>query len=92
MKKYTLYKVSLLLGLLFIIIGALFKIMHFPGGSTFLMIGMITSFVFIIIALEDIYADKNNSPLEKLIWLIAFILLSIVTGTVYYFIKIKSKT
>ncbi len=90
--KKTLYKISLSISLVLITIGALFKIMHYPGASLLLFLGMIISFIFIIIALEEIFIDKNNSQFEKLLWLIAFIFFSFITGTVYYFNNKKPKT
>ena len=92
MNKVTLYKISLSISLILITIGALFKITHYPGASFMLLLGMVVSFIFIIIALEEIFVDKSNSQFEKLLWLIAFIFLSLITGTVYYFNNIKSKT
>ncbi len=92
MNKVTLYKISISTSLILITIGALFKIMHYPGAGLMLLLGMVASFIFIIIALEEIFVDKSNSQLEKLLWLIAFIFLSLITGIVYYFNSIKSKT
>jgi uncharacterized membrane protein (DUF373 family) len=66
--------------------------MHYPGASPMLLLGMVISFIFIIIALKEIFVDKSNSKFEKLLWLIAFIFLSLITGIVYYFNNIKSKT
>jgi hypothetical protein len=48
--KYKIPLVLFLLGMVITIIGALFKIMHWPGASIMLVVGMLTE-AFSIIAL-----------------------------------------
>ena len=47
-KQYTVPLVLFLLGMAITIIGALFKIMHWPGANFMLTIGMLTEAIAII--------------------------------------------
>jgi hypothetical protein len=47
-KKYLLPLILFLLGIAITIIGALFKIMHWPGANFILIIGMLTEAIAII--------------------------------------------
>lgn len=48
MKKYTIPLILFLLGMTITIIGALFKLMHWPGANIILIIGMLTEAIAII--------------------------------------------
>jgi hypothetical protein len=47
-KQYTVPLVLFLLGMVITIIGALFKLMHWPGANFMLIIGMLTEAIAII--------------------------------------------
>ncbi|TDR25541.1 GldL-related protein [Flavobacterium cheniae] len=47
-KQYTIPLVLFLLGMAITIIGALFKIMHWPGANFMLTIGMLTEAIALI--------------------------------------------
>jgi hypothetical protein len=47
-KKYIVPLVLFLLGMVITIIGALFKLMHWPGANFMLMIGMLSEAIAII--------------------------------------------
>ena len=47
-KHYKLTLVLFLLGMIITIIGALFKLMHWPGANFMLIIGMLTEAIAII--------------------------------------------
>ena len=47
-KRYLLPLILFLLGIAITIIGALFKIMHWPGANFILIIGMLTEAIAII--------------------------------------------
>ena len=47
-KKYIVPLVLFLLGMVITIIGALFKLMHWPGANFLLIIGMLTEAIAII--------------------------------------------
>jgi hypothetical protein len=71
------------------IIGAMFKIMHWPGASTLLIIGLLTSLIYILIALFKIFQIENKSVIEKLLWLIGFICFSWIVGLIYYYSELR---
>ena len=48
MKKYRIPLILFLLGMTITIIGALFKLMHWPGANIMLIIGMLTEAIAII--------------------------------------------
>ncbi len=83
------YKPSLIISLMITIIGAMFKIMHWPGASTLLIIGLLTSLIYILIALFKIYQIENKSVIEKLLWLIGFICFSWIVGLIYYYSELR---
>jgi hypothetical protein len=86
-----LYKTFLILSALITVIGALFKIQHWPAGSLLISVGLLLCLVYIIIALIQLFESKEKSLLEKLLWLIGFIALTWIAGIVYYFVEIKKQ-
>ena len=74
-----------------IIIGAMFKIQHWPGGGILLSIGLLTSLIYIIIGLIEIYKTENKSLMEKLFWIIGFIIVPWIVGFIYYYSELKPK-
>ncbi len=86
-----IYKLSLIISLIITIIGAMFKIMHWPGASVLLTIGLLTSLIYILIALFTIYQTKNKTMIEKLLWLIGFVCFSWIVGLIYYYTELKQK-
>lgn len=91
MTRYMIrfYKPSLIISLMITIIGAMFKIMHWPEASTLLIIGLLTSLIYILIALFKIYQIENKSVIEKLLWLIGFICFSWIVGLIYYYSELR---
>lgn len=90
MDKIKLYKFSLLLSIPVIIIGALFKIQHWPSASLIMSIGLFISLIYIVIGLIDVYKNDNKMLPEKLMWLIGFLMIPMITGLIYY-LRMTSK-
>lgn len=65
------------------------KITHSQGAETFLIIGLITTLVFIVSAIIEVRTSKRIDQTEKTMWTIAFILVSGIAGLVYFFIGRK---
>jgi len=86
-----LYKTSLMISIAITIIGAMFKIMHWPGASLLLSLGLLLSLIYIVIALIEIYKTESKSLVEKVVWLIGFIVFSWIVGLIYYFVELKPK-
>lgn len=89
MTRFRLYKFALILSLVATITGAMFKIQHWPGSSLLLSIGVFTSLIYIVIGLFEIYKTESKSVIEKLFWLVVFVVFSPLTGLIYYFSELK---
>jgi len=83
MNANKIIPISFTISFIISIFGALFKIMHWPGASMLLLIGLLTSAVFIITALYEVYNSKNINSNEKLMWTIGFLCLGSIGGLVY---------
>lgn len=57
-KKYLLPFIIFLIGMILTIIGSLFKIMHWPGASIMLVIGMLSEAAALIILIVTILKNK----------------------------------
>ena len=57
-KQYTVPLVLFLLGMAITIIGALFKLMHWPGANFMLIIGMIAEAIAILTLIVTILKKK----------------------------------
>jgi general stress protein CsbA len=73
------------------LIGILFKIQHWSGSETFLDIGYILGLGYMAIGSYNVFISKEKTGLEKLGWLIGFLILSIIAGFIYYHFEVKSK-
>lgn len=58
-KQYAIPFALFLFGLMITIIGALFKIMHWPGASLMLIIGSLTEALAIIILIVSIFKNMK---------------------------------
>jgi uncharacterized membrane protein YdjX (TVP38/TMEM64 family) len=65
------------------IVGALYKIMHWPYANILLTIGIVISLVYVVLCLMEISNSKQVNGLEKLMWLVGFIFISQIAGLVY---------
>ena len=91
MRNLYLYKISLIISLSIIIVGIIFKILHFPYAEAILLIGQILGLLYTIIGLVCIYKSADISIYEKIFWTIGFIIFSLGFGLYYYFKEIKPK-
>lgn len=57
--KYKISLVLFLIGMIISILGALFKVMHWPGASIILIIGMVSEIIALI---SLIIAILKNNP------------------------------
>ena len=95
MKKDTVIKVSFVLGLLLTMVGAMLKILHEPNSEPFLIIGIIASIIYIVLAIYEIRTSTRIDRTEKTMWTLAFIFMSGFTGLIYFIMgrkRIISKT
>lgn len=83
-----LFKISLILSVPISIVGALFKLMHWPGSNNLLLIGSLCSLVYSVIALYLIFKSRKPA-IAKILWLIAFICISLIAGIIFYAVEIR---
>jgi ABC-type polysaccharide/polyol phosphate export permease len=84
MNKVTVFKVSLILTIVLNVLGAYFKIAHYPHGTLLLSVSFIASLVFVISGLIDVFKNDNCKTHEKIMWTVGFIFLSWIAGLLYY--------
>jgi len=84
MNKVTLYKASLILTAILCLVGAFFKIQHYPYGNILLTMGKAISLVVMFLCLTDIYKDDHYNTSERFLWTIGFIFLSWISGVLYF--------
>ncbi|MGQ2984627.1 GldL-related protein [Flavobacterium sp.] len=63
--KYWVIIVIVLIGLMITIVGALFKIMHWPGASLMLIVGMGLKALGILLLLIKVVMARNSNSLLK---------------------------
>lgn len=68
------------------LIGAFLKMMHLPGGEPFIITSLVLTAVWIVSGLSEIYSSNQITYNEKVLWTLGFILLSSITGFLYFFI------
>ena len=83
MKVGTIVKVSFVLSLILVIVGALLKILHYRDLETLLVVGVVLGLIFIVSSLYEVRTSKRINSSEKTLWTIAFIFMSGITGLVY---------
>ena len=83
MNMNTLLKTSFFGMLCITIMGACFKIMHMQGADVLLIIGLISSVVFIATALYEINTSANIDAREKLMWTIGLMFMTGIAGIFY---------
>lgn len=88
-QKMTLssfFKPAFLLSLLAMLTGTLLKMMHLPGGQYFFIVSLVLTVAWGIIGLYEIYSSNRITTSEKIMWTIGFILLSTISGLLYFFV------
>lgn len=89
MQTGTVLKLSLIVGFILTIIGAWLKIIKEPSGQPLLVAALVVTLVFIVTALYEVLTSRRINRSEKLLWTIAFIVMSGLTGLVYIFFERK---
>lgn len=83
MTRKTALSILLVLSLVLVIIGALFRISHWPYGRLILSCGTISAFVFVLICLVEVIKSDNIRANEKLMWSVGFLFFGLFTGIIY---------
>ena len=88
-RKKDLFKKAFAIAFFFSIIGALLKINHTENSSIFLIIGIISTLVYIIIGIYEVNNSTKIRNSEKVLWTIGFLVFSFFVG-IYYFMNRKN--
>jgi hypothetical protein len=83
MKNKQILNISFILSFVIVIIGALFKIMHYPGAQLLLIAGLISMLVFCYVAISEIKSSTKIDGSKKFMWIFGLIFFGTITGLVY---------
>ena len=83
MKLRSILILSFFLGLIFVFIGAYLQITHAEGANIWLTIGLLASLVFMLISIYEVMSSTYINQSEKIMWVVGFIFLGLITGIVY---------
>lgn len=83
MGNKQILNVSLVFSVIITIVGALFKIMHYPYSQLFLATGFVAMLVFCIVAISEIKSSTKINQSEKFMWIFGLIFIGSVTSLVY---------
>jgi len=84
MKKITIYKLSLWIGICFYIIGFYLKRSENIFGDFLLGSGAIFAITIVVLGLKDIYANERINSNERIMWLVGFIFILPIVGILYF--------
>lgn len=83
MKKDQLLKISFLISVVGILIGAALKIMHSPTAELLLQIAISFYLLFAALVLFEIYKSNRIEKIEKIMWTIGLLFLGSIAGILY---------
>ena len=82
-EKKNLFKKAFAISFLFTIIGAMMKISHWEYSSFFLIVGILSNILYIVVGIYEVNNSSRISSYEKLLWIIGFIMFSFFVGLIY---------
>ncbi len=85
-KTNNLFKRIFAIAFFFAIISILMRINHLDNDSLFLSIGVVSTLVYIVIGIFEVYKSNRIGNTEKALWTVGFIVLSFFVG-IYYFMN-----
>lgn len=83
MENKQILNISLLFSVIIVIVGALFKILHYPYSQLFLASGFIAMLIFCFVAISEIKSSTKINQSEKFMWIFGLIFISSITSLVY---------
>jgi hypothetical protein len=83
MRNLQILNISFTSSIVVVIVGALFKIMHFPFAQPFLIAGVLAMVVFWFVAMYEIKSSTKIDASEKFMWFIGLIFCGSIAGLVY---------
>lgn len=88
-RKQNLFKKLFAIAFFFSIIGALIKINHLANASIFLIIGIISTLVYIVIGIYEVNNSTKIKSSEKVLWTSGLIAVNFFTD-IYYLMNRKN--
>ena len=82
-EKKNLFQKVFATSFLLIIIGAMIKISHWEYASIFLIIGILSSILYVVVGIYEVNNSNRISSSKKVLWIIGFILFSFIVGLFY---------
>ena len=89
MKLGTIVKTSFFGSLILVVVATYLKLTHVKEADTGLIIALIASLFFIVIAIYEIWSSKRIDRSEKTMWTIAFLFFSSIAGLIYILVGRK---
>ena len=83
MKRDYILKISFLISVFGILIGAVLKIIHSPFADLLLELSFAFYLVFAVLALYEVYQSNKIETIEKIMWTIGLLFLGSVVGILY---------
>ena len=87
----SLYRILLNIGISVLIIGFLFRIMHWPGGTLLWNISYFLTVAYVIVGVIIVIRNQGKETLEKGLWIIGFLLIPPIIGIIFYHTEIRRK-
>ena len=82
-EKKNLFQKAFAISFLFLIIGAMMKISHMEYASIFLIIGILSTILYVVVGIYEVNNSNRISSSKKVLWIIGFILFSFFVGLFY---------
>ena len=83
MNNKNLIPIFYVLSFIILFLCAIFKILHQPFGSEIMGLALISSIIYIVLSLLEIFKSERIDKTEKIMWLVGFIFLGTVAGFIY---------
>lgn len=84
MKKATIYKLSLWFSISSFLIGFYLVLLGNSIGDFLLGLGFIFAMIILLMGLKDIFSNENIELSEKIMWVIVFVLITPIAGSLYF--------
>ncbi len=85
----SVYAKAFIIAIFFSIIGAFLKINHVEYSSIILVIGVVSTLIYIIVGINEVNSSTRIQSSEKVVWTIGFLVFNLFVG-IYYLIKRKN--
>jgi heme A synthase len=89
MKKVHIIKAGFIISLLVVIFASWLQLTHDPAASTWLSVAAVLVTIFIATGIYEVLRSRRIANSEKIIWTLAFILFSGLTGLGYFLFERK---